>query len=85
MVFERGDAPPLIPVLKITTQGRKAWSFFDREMVALGAGISSPRDTKFPNSPASSVRSSLVGDEAPRGRRTLVRPASATQSSDNGF
>ena len=35
---------PVVPVFKIMTQGRKAWFFFDREMVALGAGISSTRD-----------------------------------------
>lgn len=29
---------------KISTQGRKAWFFFDRGMVALGAGIRSTRD-----------------------------------------
>ena len=29
---------------KMSTQGRKSWFFFDREMVALGAGISSTRD-----------------------------------------
>lgn len=29
---------------QMSTQGRKAWFFFDREMVALGAGISSSRE-----------------------------------------
>jgi chondroitin AC lyase len=29
---------------KMSTQGRKAWFFFDREMVALGVGINSSRD-----------------------------------------
>ena len=44
MVFEQTEALPLIPRLKISTWGRKAWFFFDREMVALGAGIGSLRD-----------------------------------------
>ena len=41
MVFTESDPTPLISVFKIMTQGRKSWFFFDREMVALGAGIRS--------------------------------------------
>lgn len=44
MVFDMGEPLPLVPKFKIFTQGRKAWFHFDREMVALGAGISSTRD-----------------------------------------
>ena len=44
MVFDQSEPLPLVPVFKIMTQGRKAWFFFDREMVALGAGIRSSRD-----------------------------------------
>ncbi len=44
MVFEQTEALPLTPRLKISTWGRKAWFFFDREMVAMGAGIGSSRD-----------------------------------------
>jgi chondroitin AC lyase len=44
MIFDQSEPLPLVPVFKIMTQGRKAWFFFDREMVALGAGITSSRD-----------------------------------------
>ena len=44
MEFDESEPQPLVPVYKAMTQGRKAWFFFDREMVALGAGISSVRD-----------------------------------------
>jgi len=44
LVFEETEPLPLTPRLNISTWGRKAWFFFDREMVALGAGISSSRD-----------------------------------------
>jgi chondroitin AC lyase len=44
LVFEQTEPLPLAPRLKISTWGQKAWFFFDREMVALGAGISSSRD-----------------------------------------
>ena len=44
MVFEQTEALPVTPRLKISTWGRKAWFFFDREMVAMGAGIGSARD-----------------------------------------
>jgi len=44
MVFDQTEPLPEIPLFKIMTQGRKAWFFFDREMVALGAGISSWRE-----------------------------------------
>jgi chondroitin AC lyase len=44
MVFDQSETQPLVPLYKALTQGRKAWFFFDREMVALGAGISSSRD-----------------------------------------
>jgi chondroitin AC lyase len=44
MIFDESEPQPLVPVFKIMTQGRKAWFFFDREMVALGAGISSIHD-----------------------------------------
>jgi chondroitin AC lyase len=44
MVFTESDTSPLISMFTIMTQGRKAWFFFDREMVALGTGISSVRD-----------------------------------------
>ena len=44
MVFTQSEPTPLVSVFKIMTQGRKSWFFFDREMVALGAGISSVRD-----------------------------------------
>jgi chondroitin AC lyase len=44
MIFTESDPTPLISMFKIMTQGRKSWFFFDREMVALGAGISSDRD-----------------------------------------
>ncbi len=44
MIFEQNEPLPLVPVVKIMMQGRKAWFFFDREMVALGAGINSSYD-----------------------------------------
>jgi chondroitin AC lyase len=44
MIFTESDPTPLISMFNIMTQGRKSWFFFDREMVALGAGISSVRD-----------------------------------------
>ncbi len=44
MVFTQSEPTPLVSVFEIMTQGRKAWFFFDREMVALGAGITSVRD-----------------------------------------
>ncbi len=44
MVFEETEPLPLTPRLNRSAWGRKAWFFFDREMVALGAGIGSSRD-----------------------------------------
>jgi chondroitin AC lyase len=44
MVFEETEPLPLTPRLNISTWGRKAWFLFDREVVALGAGINSSRD-----------------------------------------
>ena len=44
MIFTESDPSPLISMFRIMTQGRKAWFFFDREMVALGAGIRSVAD-----------------------------------------
>lgn len=44
MDFDESETQPLVPLFKALTQGRKAWFFFDREMVALGAGINSSRD-----------------------------------------
>jgi chondroitin AC lyase len=44
MIFDESEPQPLVPVFKIITQGRKSWFFFDREMLALGAGISSVSD-----------------------------------------
>jgi chondroitin AC lyase len=44
MVFSETDALPLTPRLNILTHGLKAWFLFDREMVALGAGINSISD-----------------------------------------
>ena len=44
MVFVQSEPSGDVPRFKIMTRGRKAWFLFDREMVALGAGISSIRD-----------------------------------------
>jgi hypothetical protein len=44
MVFVQSEPSGEVPRFKIMTRGRKAWFLFDREMVALGAGISSIRD-----------------------------------------
>jgi chondroitin AC lyase len=44
MVFDQSQRLPLVPRLNIATRGRKAWFFFNREMVALGTGISSTLD-----------------------------------------
>jgi chondroitin AC lyase len=44
MAFEENSDLPLVPRLKISTTGYKAWFFFDGEMVALGAGITSSAD-----------------------------------------
>jgi chondroitin AC lyase len=44
MAFAMTEPLPLVPKLRIATEGRKAWFLFDREMVALGAGIASTRD-----------------------------------------
>ncbi len=44
LVFEETEPLPLTPRLNVSTWGRKAWFFFDREVVALGAGINSSRD-----------------------------------------
>ena len=44
MVFIQSEPSGDVPRFKIMTRGRKAWFLFDREMVALGAGISSIRD-----------------------------------------
>jgi chondroitin AC lyase len=44
MVFDQSEVQPLVPLFKAWTHGQKAWFFFDHEMVALGAGITSSRD-----------------------------------------
>jgi chondroitin AC lyase len=44
MVFDESETQPLVPLFKALTHGQKAWFFFDREIVALGAGITSTRD-----------------------------------------
>jgi chondroitin AC lyase len=44
MVFRETEPLPLTPRLNISTWGRKAWFFFDREVVAMGAGIGSSAD-----------------------------------------
>ncbi len=44
MVFGESETQPLVPLFKALTHGQKAWFFFDREIVALGAGITSTRD-----------------------------------------
>ena len=44
MVFGESETQPLVPLFKALTHGQKAWFFFDREIVALGAGITSTRN-----------------------------------------
>jgi chondroitin AC lyase len=44
MVFGESESEPLVPLFRALTHGQKAWFFFDREIVALGAGITSTRD-----------------------------------------
>lgn len=44
MVFDESETQPLVPHFTPRTWGQKAWFFFDREIVALGAGIGSSQD-----------------------------------------